>query len=103
MALELLESNPYANGKINVFDDGSQELERDMLDIKPAVGDKWHVVSSGDNCDKLADKYYSSIRPDAAAYWWVIADANEDIDNPLDLSDIIGQRILIPNLNRIGL
>jgi hypothetical protein len=50
--------------------------------------------------DALAERYYGGIVTDASKYWWILADAN-GIPNPLDLSNVVGSMLLIPDLFRV--
>lgn len=101
-AIELRENNLYADGQIIVFDEGDEMLERIPLEIESSEEDKWHTVVAGDRLDLLAYKYWNKFIPDASKYWWVIADANQDvIDNPLDLTELVGTDLFIPDILRV--
>lgn len=103
MSIEVRDNNLYANGYINSYpDDDELELLRSLLVIEPKEEDEWHTVVYNDRIDILAWKYYGTVVTDASKYWWVIADAN-NIYNPLDLSELIGKKILIPNILRVRL
>lgn len=102
-SIELSEANPYANGgRIIAFDDGQMALLREPLEWVPSNEDSYHVVHATDRLDLLAFKYYKKYTENPEKYWWVIADANE-IENPMDLSDVLGQPIIIPNLLNVKL
>lgn len=101
--IEVRDNNLYVNGSVVVFPaEGEQILQRDVLTIVPKNNDKYHTVTVFDRIDILAYKYYSPFVEDASKYWWVIADAN-NIMNPLDLSEYVGQRLLIPDILRVRL
>jgi hypothetical protein len=95
------EANLYANGAIVNFGD-EQVLIRDLVEIKPLINDRYHTVQKGDRLDMLAYKFYSGLVENPARYWWVIADANFIFD-PLDISEYVGQRFLIPDIVRVKL
>lgn len=101
--VELRDNNLYYNGYINNYpDDGELELLRPLLNIVAAEEDQWHTITEADRLDILAWKYYKNVVSDASKYWWVIADAN-NIYNPLDLTELVGTSILIPDILRIRL
>ncbi len=95
--LELLESNLYAKGSLVQFNDDVQELERDSVTWEGDISDIHYTVMYDDTIDKIAWKFYKDVVEFPERYWWVIADAN-GIENPLDLTDVIGKDIVIPNL-----
>lgn len=98
MDLILRENNLYRNGVLIEFE-GTDEvlLSRDLLDIEGTLQDSYHTVLESDRLDLIAYKYYKNKVSDSSKYWWVIADANA-IYNPLDLSELVGEEILIPNI-----
>jgi hypothetical protein len=98
--IELSTNNPYANGAVIEFPDGTQKLERTPLDIQAQEGDDFYTVRKGDRLEQLAWLFWNTKVEAAMRYWWVIKDANK-IKNPLDLTDLIGTEILIPDILRI--
>lgn len=96
--IELPANSLYINGEIVSFDDG-EVLVREPIKWESTNEDKAHTVVEGDRLDGLAWKYYSKQVEDASKYWWVIADANA-IDDPTDLSVLIGEKITIPDINK---
>lgn len=91
-------NNLYINGYINNYpEDNEMELLRPLLVIEPKEEDEWHTVTRNDRIDLIAYRFYSNQVADASKYWWVICDAN-NIYNPLDLSELVGTKILIPNI-----
>lgn len=96
------DNNLYANGYIIDFGDGDSILEREPLVIEAQNDDKYHTVKTEDRIDVLAWRNYKNAVADAGKYYWVIADAN-NIDHPLDLEDLIGTDILIPDILRVRL
>jgi hypothetical protein len=99
---DLNENNVFRTGKILQFADGQSVLERTQIEWEGNLDDQYHIVRENDRLDRLAYSYYSNSVPDASKYWWVIADANA-IENPLDLSEWVGQEILIPNIINVKL
>lgn len=97
IALELRDSNLYANGNVVTYDDGSVELEVDFPEYIGRRGDTYHTVKILDTLDKIAWDRYKDEVPVPEDYWFAIAVAN-DIENPFDLSQYIGQEILIPDI-----
>lgn len=89
--------NLYANGAIYKFDGGTSMLIRNRFDIEGKETDKYHTLRIDDTLDYLANIYYKDVM-----LWWLIAEANE-IFNPLDLTEYIGQQLLIPNVDRLRL
>ena len=102
MALKLRTSDMYLSGEVQNYADGTKELVRKAISYTPTVYDDYHEVKPGDTLDKIAYLFYSNFVDDSSKYWWVIADVN-GIDNPLDLTDLVGQRLLIPNFTRLQL
>ncbi len=101
---ELPDNNLYVNGRVIDYSDVEAELERIPVDYKPTEKDAYHTVVQGDSLDRIAYDRYKGIVPDPSKYWWVIADANlEVIDNPLDISDLIGTDLVIPDILRFKL
>lgn len=97
MSLQLRTNNLYRTGAVTQFSNGEQLLTREQLTLVGDEEDKYHLVREGDDLTILAWRYYRKIGVDVSKYWWIIADAN-NIHNPLDLSDLVGTEILIPNL-----
>lgn len=100
----LSQFNPYfINGAVVVFEEDSEtELQRDNLVFQASSLDRYHNVQIEDQLDALAFRFYEGILLNPDKYWWLIADANEII-NPLDLTDWIGKKILIPDPLSVGL
>lgn len=100
MAQVLLKhNNLFREGRIIVDDFDQRMLERDLVVFVESSNNKYHIITEFDRLDLLAYKYYNNIVEDSSKYWWLIADVNQ-IRNPLDLSLLVGQRIIIPDLNR---
>lgn len=97
--VELEPDNLYFNGQVLIFADGSTELEAPEINYVVTEEDKYHVVEQDDNLRYLAYKFYKDIKDRPDRYWWVIAYANRDlIENPIDISDLKGQEIVIPEI-----
>lgn len=95
--LILPSNNLYRNGQVFVFSDGDEMLLREPLAFEATLTDRYHVLKIQDTLDYLAWYYYKDIVADPSKFWYVIADAN-GIINPLDLSDRVGEELLIPNI-----
>jgi len=86
--------NPYSNGDIIVFDDGSQLLKRNQIEYTPSAGkDVVHTIIENDTIWGIANKFYGDDK-----WWYIIADANQ-LYNPLVLE--IGMDLIIPDLDVI--
>lgn len=96
-SIELPLSNPYANGRVIVFADGSAKLVRDRIEYVSKEPDDWYTVKHGDRLTSIAYRFYKDKVQLPSHYWWIIADVNK-IRNPLDISAYIGKDILIPNI-----
>lgn len=100
--LELEENNLYASGYLLVMEGDERQLLRDPLVWIGSLEDSYHTLTDRDRLDTLAWEYYNQFVSDASKYWWVIADAN-NILNPLDLADLVGKQLLIPNILNVRL
>lgn len=96
--IERKDKDLYFNGVLLSFAGGEQLLERELISYESRQPDVYHTVQQGDTLTFIAWKYYKSFSSDASQYWKYIADAN-NIENPLDLSGLLGKEILIPNYN----
>ena len=97
--IELRENNLYAAGRILLFENDETFLERDIVETEGDLDDSYYVIKKEDRLDYIAWRFYNELVEDSSKYWWVIADANEiEIENPLDLADLVGVEILIPNI-----
>lgn len=74
--IELTTDNPYANGSIIEYDDGTLSLEREIKVYPKQPGDKYEWTKEGDTLTNLAGKYYNNSK-----YWHVLADANEELQD----------------------
>lgn len=98
---ELRTNNPYANGIIEEYENGDQSLIRELITFDiDSIDNEYHIVTYEDRLDLLAFRFYRRKVQDASKYWWVIADSN-NISNPLDLSELVGTRIVIPDIAKI--
>lgn len=95
--IRLRDDNPYANGRINAYADGTAELDRDFPEYNGGEGDQYYTVKIGDELDEIAYRYYKNKLENAQRYWYVLADVN-NIENPLDISDWVGRNIVIPDI-----
>lgn len=97
MEITLKGNNVYRTGTILLFENGEGMLVRDLLELAAGEEDSYHTVKKSDRLDLLAYNYYKNTVADASKFWWVIADANS-IENPLDISLLVGKDILIPSI-----
>jgi len=102
MANRVQEHELYFDGQLIEFPDGSIVLDREPISYSFSLNDRHHRVVQDDQIDHIAYTYYGHIVENSEYWWWVIAEVN-DIENPLDLSDHVGQLILIPDILRIRL
>lgn len=97
--LELKQYDLYGNGIVENYPNGEQYLIRDKIEYNGNEDDFFHVVNETDTLTYIAWFYYKDFIDNPSKYWWVIADAN-NIEHPLDLSDLIGSEILIPSITK---
>lgn len=90
--------NPYFGQKIIVLSDGTSELVRDPLEWEGSENDAVVGLKHNQSLNGIANKSYMANDEDASRYWWVIADVNE-IDNPMELDEIIGSELIVPDFN----
>lgn len=96
-------TNLYNNGYIIDFpEDGESLLLRDKIRFIADSSDSYYPLGLNERLDLIAYNVYKEFTERAAELWWVIADAN-NLFNPLDLSDYVGQSLLIPNFQKIKL
>lgn len=91
--LSLRQDNPYSNGTVITFDDGTGVLDRDKLNYVPSASDKLHTVTDYDTLSSIANDRYGNSK-----YWWIIFDINK-LDNPFELP--IGKSLIIADLLRL--
>jgi len=84
----------YDRGYFVTFDNGDEALYRTQVDYISGVGDLFHNISEDDDLLKIAQRYYKN-----QYLWYLIADANEDIEDIFDLT--INETIVIPNISVI--
>ena len=102
VSIERRDSDLYFNGRLIVFPNGEQLLERDLISYESKQPDVYHTVMQGDRITSIAARYYGAFTENPAQYWKYIADVN-NIENPLDISAYIGKNIIIPNFYLIRL
>jgi hypothetical protein len=95
--LKLRESNPYSDGSLELYSSGLSELNRSELEWAGEETDRYHTVRITDDLDYISHEYYKGIVDKPEWYWWVIADVNK-IEYPLDISELAGQKIIIPDI-----
>jgi len=98
---ELRTNNLYAGGTVEEYANGEQALMRELITFElDSVDNIYHILTDLERLDTLAYRYYKNKVQDPSKFWWVIADANE-ILNPLDLTEVIGSRLVIPDIRKI--
>lgn len=101
MALELELHDMYRNGELLDFpSDGEQMLVREPITFPEQINKLYYRVKKGDRLDQIAYRFYNQRIEDSAKFWWVIADANLIYD-PMDLSEYLGQEIIIPEITTV--
>lgn len=87
----LRDDNPYYNGQVATFPDGSQALDPGPLVYTKSPNDKYYTLGQGDTLDNIAgqDGAYGNSK-----YWWVIAKVNNVFD-PFSLT--AGDTMVIPD------
>lgn len=83
------------------LEDGQLWLVRERLVIPTHATDNFHTIKDNDELTTIAWKWYKNYVEDASKYWWIIADANPQIRNVVQLRNYVGQDILIPAFNRV--
>lgn len=101
-ASKLDPSNPYAGGTVYVFADGTAKLKAKEFTYSGGPGDRYHTVKAGETLDMLAHRYYQAEVPDAERWHWLIRRAN-GIRRSVDLSALVGEEIIIPNVGNFKL
>ena len=97
---ELSQDNPYADGIVFEYEDGSQELERNAYNYAISGLEKIHTVSEGETLEGIAYQYYRKMVNNPGRYVVLLAEVNQ-IDNPLNLSDLTGTQLIIPDVLKL--
>lgn len=95
--MEVKNFDLYNSGYVEEFADGMKYLERDEVVYTGNETDRVHTVKQSDTITQIAYAYYKDIKKNPQQYWWMIADANDEILNPMDLTDLVGSDIIIPD------
>lgn len=92
------ESNPYYYGQILGFPDGTSQLVGpNRPPYVPGLADTYYTVKYGDTTDSIAHTLYARLVETPGRWWWLIAYAN-NIYEPLNLDELVGVEILIPDV-----
>lgn len=102
MSVKVSQYELYYDAKLIEFSDGDSILEREPITYTNSINDRYHTVNIEDQLDAIAYKYWNKIVANSEFYWWVIAEVNE-IENPLDISDYVGKKLLIPDILKVKL
>lgn len=88
-------NNPYSQGIIVNYTDGTQLLRRRRLLYTPIGDEEYHTIIQEETLWFISYLHYKD-----SHWWFAIADANL-IVNPFELT--LGSILLIPNLSRVQL
>lgn len=97
-SINLKEFSPWATGTLIAFDDGEERLKINFTDFDGKEKDDYHTVQIDDRLTQIAYDFYKDKIDLPHRYWFVIAMANDVIRNPLDITGLVGKKILIPNI-----
>ncbi|MAX80394.1 MAG: hypothetical protein CL843_09480 [Crocinitomicaceae bacterium] len=100
MSVKVRQHELYYDAELIQLPDGEFILERVPIEYENSINDRYHSVKIEDSLDHISWSYYKELVDKSEYYWWVIAEVN-DIENPFDLTDYIGQKILIPDILKI--
>jgi len=97
--------NPYFNGTLYTDSDGnniyfSRSANFLIENCEVTENEEYHPVTASDTLRGLALHYYNDKIQDAQNWWHIIADLNS-IPNPKDLTEWVGKRLLIPDIDRV--
>jgi len=96
-------SNLYSSGTQIVYTSGIGRLARPEIEYIRKESDRYHTVKIEDTITRIAYEYYGEHVERSPRYWWVIAIANPEIKNPLDLTAFVGTEIVIPDILNFNL
>ena len=92
MAIKVPVDNLYANGFSIDLTQGRKLLKRNKIKYTPsAINDRSHRLVEGDTLWSLADRFYQNSK-----LYHIIADVN-NIENPLDITALVGTELIIPD------
>lgn len=93
--------NPYALSRRFQQDIGNNtELRRIPQPYKKTNRDFLYKIRQSDTLDAITALFFGNIVADYARHTWKIVDANPTlITNPLDISTLVGQKIIIPDVD----
>lgn len=91
--------NAYQDGKIFALESGNYTTRTPIV-WQPQPNDKYYAIKKDDTLESIAQNAYQAYKENACLYWWLIADVNK-IYTPLDLSNYIGKKIIIPDILRL--
>ena len=89
-------SDTYTNSYVVNFPEGDQSLERIRFTHREDINDKLYTIIEGDTLTSLAFRFYGDSK-----LWYIIADINENINNPLELD--WGINIIIPDIQKYNI
>jgi hypothetical protein len=95
-------NNLYSGGYIYTFPDSTSVMVRNVFEYTAKDNDNIYTIREGDTLWQLAWWSYKRFRRDASKLWWILADVN-NIENPLDISSLVGTQIVVPTLKNLGM
>lgn len=96
--LRLNNSSLYSDGVVVEINGDTPELYRDEVEWRGNIDDQNYTVRIGDTALSIAYAKYRDNFEDPERYYWLIMDANKEIENALDLSEFVGKDIIVPNI-----
>ena len=91
----MIKGGLYDRGFFVNYDEGDEALYRTPVFYVPGIADEYHTITEDETLLSIAVKRY-----DTDSLWYLIADANESIDDIFILPE--GETIVIPNLDVIA-
>lgn len=89
----LRDDNPYYNGTVFVFPDGSLALDRTPVVYERSDKDRYYTTGQGEELDPIAYEGYGNSK-----LWHIIADVN-GIFFPFEIDP--GQTLIIPDYDKL--
>jgi len=84
----------YDRGYLVNFKEGDQALYRTKLSYIAGSGDRYHTIKEEESLLEISRKHYGTDH-----YWYIIGDANTQIEDIFDLPE--GETIVIPDITVI--
>ena len=102
MAVQVIDldiDNPYADPRGYTLEiEGRTELNIDFVDYVPTGKEPTHPIKPGETLDQITQIYFGAAEETPERWYWIIVMANPGkIFDPLDISDLEGETIIIPS------